>query len=142
VDIERETTMTQEDIDLFLESVDIGYTRCKVQPMTGMWLYYENNQVHGCGITAALISKNGIEGLEDADELLLLPETVEKEFNLSMAFVTGFLGGFDASKFMPELTTKLTVKPSVRNTEYTKGYQCGKEKREKWIANVSNKEEQ
>jgi hypothetical protein len=121
--------MTQEDIDLFMESVDIGYTRCKVQPMTGLWLHYENDQVYCCGITAALINKNGIEGLDDANAQLLMPYFAEREFNLDQMFISGFLAGFDRADYTPEFIAK----SSVTNTEYVTGYKCGKEKREKWI---------
>jgi hypothetical protein len=124
VDIERETTMTQEDIDLFLESVDTGYTRCNVQPMCGDYMRYSGPvacpTVYGCGITAALINKNGLSAFQNMSNYPA--DVVSKEFNLSMDFITGFIAGFDS------LARRL---PYVH--DYCLGYDYGQQKFKKWI---------
>jgi hypothetical protein len=123
VDIERETTMTQEDIDLFLEGVDIGYTRCNVKPITREWFEHTGGCIFGCGITAALINKQGFETFRDR-EACIVDRICNacKEFNLSSMFVDGFIAGFDGYK-----------RYYFTDADYTKGYEYGREKREKWI---------
>jgi hypothetical protein len=117
--------MTQEDIDLFMESVDIGYTRCDVKPISGDWLVnptITNRHTQCCGMMAALINKNGLETYADQDtNFYNLIAVVKNEFNLSKSFFEGFLTGFDADV------------ACETNPEYMSGYLCGKEKREKWI---------
>jgi hypothetical protein len=122
--------MTQEDIDLFLESIDTGYTRCNVQPMSRKWFQYHNEDcIFGCGITAALINKNGlaryrniITDLCPADMYRILTKVARDEFNLSPSFVTGFLDGFDGNS-----------KSREGNTDYDRGHAYGLEKRRTWM---------
>jgi hypothetical protein len=115
--------MTQEDVDLFLESVDIGYTRCNVQPTSGTFFKRCTNAVMGCGITAALINKNGIDMCNE-ESVLTFRRTVQQEFNLSELFVMGFIFGFDGN---------ITGSKPDDPDDYSKGYYCGQKKRKKWI---------
>jgi hypothetical protein len=117
--------MTQEDIDLFMESIDIGYTRCNVQPITGRWFMRERESVYGCGITSALINKNGLTDYMAMGDVKRL-NAAESEFNLSAEFIDGFVHGFDNRPLYGGNLDDNTP-------DYKNGYRCGQEKREKWI---------
>jgi hypothetical protein len=123
--------MTQEDIDLFMESVDIGYTRCNIQPTSGTFFKHYDNMPAVCGITAALINKNGIDVYKLNRCVCFIPEA-EKEFNMTHSFINGFIAGFDGvdsnSRYYPQ--------SGACRADYDNGYCCGQEKREKWITMV------
>jgi hypothetical protein len=121
--------MTQEDIDLFMESVDIGYTRCNIQPIACAWLVNPtivNTRAQCCGMMAAIINKNGLEAYEGQKmDLYKMKDLVKNEFNLSALFFNGFVHGFDGDGVWHELPEGMP--------EYMSGYQCGRAKRKKWI---------
>jgi hypothetical protein len=118
--------MTQEDIDLFLESVDIGYTRCNVQPISGIYFKYCNNALAGCGIASALINKNGIDLAvwKKEGSATRFKSIAQRDFNLSELFLGGFIYGFDG-----HISGSAPDDPS----DYSRGYRYGLEKRKKWI---------
>jgi hypothetical protein len=119
--------MTQEDIRLFLESVDNGFTYSKVQPQDGACLTYRNDEIRGCGVMSALINKNGVESYLQSDTGIydLMNQSAQKEFNMTPSFLHGFIDGFDGSAIERMI--------EENSTEYDEGYLYGCEKRKKWI---------